>query len=67
MNDHQIYSAPIYDEEKGEYVGMVDMVDIVEFIAQNFEEAQMLGEGFEAIFEQAERFGSTLVTDLTSM
>lgn len=66
LNDHQIYSAPIYDDEKGEYVGMVDMVDIVEFIAQNFEEAQMLGEGFEAIFEQAERFGSTSVLELTS-
>ena len=43
---------------------MIDMLDIVEFISQNFDEAQLLGEGFEAIFEQAERFGSTHVHEV---
>ena len=64
LNHHQIYSAPVYNEESKEYVGMIDMLDMVEFISQNFDEAQLLGEGFEAIFEQAERFGSTPIHDV---
>jgi len=64
LNHHQIYSAPVYNEDTKEFEGMIDMLDIVEFISQNFDEAQLLGEGFEAIFEQAERFGSTPIHDV---
>merc|ERR1712137_1383334 len=46
LNKHNIYSAPIYDEEKKQYVGMIDLADIVDFIAKNFEETQMLGTTF---------------------
>jgi len=66
LNKHNIYSAPIYDEEKKQYVGMIDLADIVDFIAKNFEETQMLGKGFEAIFEQAEKFISAKVSDVSA-
>lgn len=62
--DNNIYSAPIYDEDVEQYIGMVDMGDIVDFISKNFEETQMLGKGFEAIFNQAEKFISARVIDV---
>lgn len=62
--DNNIYSTPIYDEELKQYIGMVDMGDIVDFISKNFEETQMLGKGFEAIFNQAEKFISAKVIDV---
>jgi CBS domain-containing protein len=64
LNENRIYSAPVYDKETSQYVGMVDMGDIVDFIAENFEETQTLGKGFEAILEQADKFVSAKVLDV---
>lgn len=55
---NRIYSAPVYSEKEEQYIGMFDMIDVVEFIADTFDKAEMMGPGFEAILEQAEKFGS---------
>lgn len=62
---NQIYSAPVYSEKEGQYIGMFDMIDVVEFIAVTFEKAEMIGPGFEAILEQAERFGTAKLHEVT--
>eukprot|EP00339_Tiarina_fusa_P027515 CAMPEP_0116996528 /NCGR_PEP_ID=MMETSP0472-20121206/302_1 /TAXON_ID=693140 ORGANISM="Tiarina fusus, Strain LIS" /NCGR_SAMPLE_ID=MMETSP0472 /ASSEMBLY_ACC=CAM_ASM_000603 /LENGTH=316 /DNA_ID=CAMNT_0004695175 /DNA_START=9 /DNA_END=959 /DNA_ORIENTATION=- len=67
LTDNNIYSAPIFDTESSQYIGMLDMGDVVDFISQNFEETQTLGFGFEAIFEQAELFTSAKVCDIAKL
>ena len=63
--ENRIYSAPVWNEEEQQYMGVVDMIDVVEFISNNFDQAsKFLGDGFEAIFEQATRFLASTVGDI---
>jgi len=65
---NNIYSAPVLDESSGEYYGFIDLVDIVTFIVQIFDETRVLGENFLTELEQEERFAmeySSQVADLS--
>ena|SRR3990167_6065250 len=65
LTDNRIYSAPVWNEEVKQFIGVIDMIDVVEFISNNFDQAsKFLGDGFEAIFEQATRFLSSTVGDI---
>ncbi len=44
LQKHNITSAPVWDAEKKEYVGMVDMLDLVTFALMTFEDRKMLYE-----------------------
>lgn len=59
-----IYSAPVRSKSEDQFIGMFDMIDVVHFIAENFEEASIMGPGFEAEFQQAEKFLHALVKDV---
>eukprot|EP01096_Ripella_sp_DP13-Kostka_P006324 TRINITY_DN2269_c1_g1_i1.p1 TRINITY_DN2269_c1_g1~~TRINITY_DN2269_c1_g1_i1.p1 ORF type:complete len:333 (-),score=188.62 TRINITY_DN2269_c1_g1_i1:118-1047(-) len=56
-----IHSAPVWNEEEKQYVGMLDVVDIVEFLTTVFDEAEVIGEDFLSLMEQIERFATTEV------
>jgi CBS-domain-containing membrane protein len=44
LQKHNISSAPLYDAEKKEYVGTVDLLDMVTFALVTFEDRKMLYE-----------------------
>lgn len=67
LNEHNIYSAPVFDDDKNQYVGMIDMIDIADFIVDNFEHSKFLGPGFEAIFDQAQHFLEATVADVANL
>lgn len=46
LSHHNIYSAPVYDAKLDEYIGFIDMVDIVACIVEIFQETELLGEDF---------------------
>lgn len=56
-----IHSAPVWNEDEKQYIGMLDVIDIVEFLTTVFEEAEVIGENFLALMEQIERFATTEV------
>lgn len=47
MINHNIYSAPVVEVQNNEYLGFIDMVDIVECLVQIFSETELLGEDFD--------------------
>lgn len=47
-----------------QFIGMFDMIDVVHFIAENFEEATIMGPGFEGELQQAEKFLHARVKDV---
>lgn len=67
LSRHNIYSAPVYDADQGHHVGMIDMIDIADFITDNFDDSVAFGNGFEAIFEQAEALSKATVSDIADL
>jgi len=63
---NNILSAPILDKEKNEYIGFIDMVDLVTFLVDISQEAEILGAGFLQLFEEGARFNSTKVFELSN-
>lgn len=59
-----IHSAPVWDPQQNSYVGMIDVVDIVEFVIQTFEKSDIVGEEFVSMMEQVERFASACVSQV---
>jgi len=55
-----IYAAPVYDKQKGEYLGFIDVVDMVAVVVQIFSETELLGQDFEAFTmdDKEKRFDS---------
>lgn len=45
--EHNIYSAPVWNEKENKYVGFLDLVDIVTFVHDIFSETEILGEEFD--------------------
>eukprot|EP01097_Dermamoeba_algensis_P005121 TRINITY_DN325_c0_g1_i5.p1 TRINITY_DN325_c0_g1~~TRINITY_DN325_c0_g1_i5.p1 ORF type:complete len:229 (+),score=38.22 TRINITY_DN325_c0_g1_i5:98-784(+) len=66
LSDENVLSAPIFDENAHKYVGVIDIVDIVSYLAQNFkedEEGHALANWKEVIKAKNEFF-ATPVTEL---
>jgi len=62
--DNNILCAPILDEKKNQYIGFIDMMDIVSFIVALYEENELLKEDLETLLDQGSRFASTSVVDM---
>jgi len=62
-----VHSAPVWDEAEQQYIGMLDMIDIVEFITEVFDESEVKGEGFESVAEQVERFSTNEVKNVADL
>jgi len=56
LSKFNISSAPVVRRSTGEYLGFIDMLDIVTFIVKIFKETELLGEDFYALLEQEARF-----------
>jgi len=56
--DNNIYSAPVWNKEEKQFIGMLDLMDILCFFEKVFKETEVLGEGFLALFEQVNRFAT---------
>jgi len=68
LKQHNILSAPVYDSQEKGYIGLIDLIDIVNFITKSFTHADLsLGEGFASIMEQAEILAKTEVKEVTDI
>lgn len=65
--ENNIYSAPVYNAQENQFIGMVDLADILCFAEKVFQETEVLGEGFLALFEQVSRFASEKVTEISDL
>ena len=63
LSTNKIYSAPVWNTSEQQFIGLIDVIDIVEFVAANFDETAILTVD-RAIFEQNERFKTTKVVDV---
>jgi len=66
LRNHNVLSAPILDKEKNMYVGFIDMVDLVTFLVDITQEAELMGEGFLQLLEEGTRFATTPVTSISN-
>jgi len=57
---NNIYAAPVFDSKKKEYLGFIDVIDIVAAIVNIFSETELLGQDFETFTmeDKAKRFES---------
>jgi len=44
---NNIYSAPVKNKKTGFYIGFIDLIDIVTWVAKKFKETRILGDDFD--------------------
>jgi len=67
LAQHNVLSMPVLDKSLNQYIGFVDMVDIVSLIVDIYSEADIMAENFYTLLEQSERFKNTKVSEIINI
>jgi len=67
LRKSNVLSAPVLDKECNEYIGFVDMVDLVQLIVDEFTETELQGESLLSLVEMSDTFQKTRVKDIINL
>jgi CBS domain-containing protein len=68
LAEHDIYSAPIYNKETSEYIGMIDLIDIADLLTEKYDLSEFRKRDLcKSIFKKPEVFGNMKVNEIANI
>eukprot|EP01089_Gocevia_fonbrunei_P015671 TRINITY_DN4642_c0_g1_i1.p1 TRINITY_DN4642_c0_g1~~TRINITY_DN4642_c0_g1_i1.p1 ORF type:complete len:332 (+),score=75.39 TRINITY_DN4642_c0_g1_i1:178-1173(+) len=65
--DHKILSCPVFNVAKQNYIGFIDMVDMVTHVINTCQESELMGGELPVIMENQERFTKSLTGNICDL
>jgi len=62
LSENNVYSCPVWNDNEKQFIGVIDLIDIVEFIATNFDQIALGNSYRSSLIEQSSKLDETEVS-----